>query len=158
MIDTDTETPIADAPASVEPSFDERISAQLIARGRLKEADLVRARRLQEQNPEGGLSGAADAPGPGVGTRPRRGLRGRIEAAAARSAKDVPELPPPRTCSWAIRFLKQFHVVPVGEDAIPRHVLRGRSAGSVSVLTRCAWPPARASRGRRWRCAARSTI
>jgi general secretion pathway protein E len=53
MIDTDTETPIADAPASVEPSFDERISAQLIARGRLKEADLGRARRLHEENPEG---------------------------------------------------------------------------------------------------------
>ncbi len=114
MIDTDTETPIADAPASVEPSFDERISAQLIARGRLKEADLGRARRLHEENPEGDF----------ISLMTRLGLVSERDAAEALAevmklpllaAKECPDAPPPNV-QVSTRFLKQYHVVPIGED------------------------------------------
>ena len=47
------DSPVADQRAAL----DERISAHLISRGRLKEADLVRARRLHEENPEGNFVG-----------------------------------------------------------------------------------------------------
>ena len=114
MIDTETETPIADAPASVEPSFDERISAQMIARGRLKEADLGRARRLHEENPEGDF----------ISLMTRLGLVSERDAAEALAevmklpllaAKECPDAPPPNV-QVSTRFLKQYHVVPIGED------------------------------------------
>ncbi len=114
MIDNETETPIADAPASVEPSFDERISAQMIARGRLKEADLGRARRLHEENPEGDF----------ISLMTRLGLVSERDAAEALAevmklpllaAKECPDAPPPNV-QVSTRFLKQYHVVPIGED------------------------------------------
>jgi general secretion pathway protein E len=114
MTDTETDTPIAEAPAAVEPSFDERISAQLIARGRLKEADLGRARRLHEENPEGDF----------VSLMTRLGLVSERDAAEALaevmklpllSAKECPDAPPP-SVQVSTRFLKQYHVVPIGED------------------------------------------
>jgi general secretion pathway protein E len=114
MTDTETETPIADAPASVEASFDERISAQLIARGRLKEADLGRARRLHEENPEGDF----------ISLMTRLGLVSERDAAEALAevmklpllaAKECPDAPPP-SVQVSTRFLKQYHVVPIGED------------------------------------------
>ncbi len=114
MIDTETETPINDAPASVEPSFDERISAQMIARGRLKEADLGRARRLHEENPEGDF----------ISLMTRLGLVSERDAAEALAevmklpllaAKECPDAPPPNV-QVSTRFLKQYHVVPIGED------------------------------------------
>ena len=40
---------------SAQQALDERICEHLVARGRLKEADLVRARRLQQENGEGHL-------------------------------------------------------------------------------------------------------
>jgi general secretion pathway protein E len=76
----------------VEGSADERIVAALLAKGRLKDADLVRARRLQEETGGNLLTLLA-----------RLGLvseRDHAEAAAAVldlplvSAKDAPELPP----------------------------------------------------------------
>ena len=98
-------------------SLDERIVALLLQRNKLKEADLVRARKLQEQ--DGGdllqLLG-------------RLGLvseRDHAEACAAeldlplRSAKDVPELPPEEVL-LSLKFMKQFHVVPVAVE--PGHV------------------------------------
>jgi general secretion pathway protein E len=114
MTDTDTEAPIAESPASVEPSFDERISAQLIARGRLKEADLGRARRLHEENPEGDF----------ISLMTRLGLVSERDAAEALAevmklpllaAKECPDAPPP-SVQVSTRFLKQYHVVPIGED------------------------------------------
>ena len=76
----------------IETTADERVVAALLAKGRLKDADLVRARRLQEET--GGSLLALLA---------RLGLvseRDHAETAAAvldlplASAKDAPELPP----------------------------------------------------------------
>ncbi|RZA21088.1 MAG: type II secretion system protein GspE [Lysobacteraceae bacterium] len=98
----------------IPASPDERIAALLLQRGKLKDADLVRARRLQEDAGGGLLSLLA-----------RLGLvseRDHAEACAAelelplRSAKDVPELPP-EDVALGLKFMKQFHVVPVVADA-----------------------------------------
>jgi general secretion pathway protein E len=99
---------------SLPASPDERIAALLLERGKLKDTDLARARRLQEQ--DGGdllvLLG-------------RLGLvseRDHAEACASelhlplRSARDVPELPP-EDVALGGKFMRQFHVVAVGADA-----------------------------------------
>ncbi|HTL14094.1 MAG TPA: type II secretion system protein GspE, partial [Thermomonas sp.] len=95
-------------------AVDARIADALVARGKLKDVDLARARRLQEQ--DGGdllvLLG-------------RLGLvseRDHAEACAAelglplRSARDVPELPP-EDVALGVRFMRQFHLVPVAAEA-----------------------------------------
>jgi len=93
---------------------DERIAALLLQRGKLKDTDLARARRLQEETGGGLLDLLA-----------RLGLvseRDHAEACSAelglplRSAKDVPELPPDDVV-LGVKFMKQFHVVPVAVDA-----------------------------------------
>jgi general secretion pathway protein E len=95
-------------------SPDERIAALLLQRGKLKEADLARARRLQEETGGDLLSLLG-----------RLGLvseRDHAEACATelglplRSARDVPELPP-EEAALGLKFMKQFHVVPVAADA-----------------------------------------
>ena len=105
-------------PATTSP--DERVAALLLQRGKLKEADLVRARRLQEQD-GGGL----------LLLLGRLGLvseRDHAEACASelglpmRSARDVPELPP-EDVALGIKFMRQFHVVPVAADAAGVDVL-----------------------------------
>ncbi|MDR7135175.1 general secretion pathway protein E [Lysobacter niastensis] len=97
----------------VEGSADERIVAALLAKGRLKDADLARARRLQEETGGNLLTLLA-----------RLGLvseRDHAEAAAAVldlplvSAKDAPELPP-EGVALTPKFMKQFAVCPVGES------------------------------------------
>ena len=112
MNETATETVAPEAPAP-EPTFDERISAQMIARGRLKEADLGRARRLHEEKPEGDF----------ISLMTRLGLVSERDAAEALAdvmklpllaAKECPDAPPPNV-QVSIRFLKQYHVVPIGE-------------------------------------------
>jgi len=114
MTDTETEAQVAEASAVAEPSFDERISAQMIARGRLKEADLGRAKRLHEENPEGDF----------ISLMTRLGLVSERDAAEALAevmklpllaAKECPDAPPPNV-QVSTRFLKQYHVVPIGED------------------------------------------
>ena len=99
---------------AISDSADERIAALLLQRGKLKDADLARARRLQEEAGGGLLSLLG-----------RLGLvseRDHAEASAAelnlplRSAKDVPELPP-EDVALSVKFMKQFHVVPVAADA-----------------------------------------
>jgi len=94
-------------------SLDERICEHLVARGRLKEADLARARRLHEESGEGNL----------VPLLTRLGLVSEREMGDALSevldlpllgVKDCPEAPPPNV-QMSIRFLKQYHVVPVAE-------------------------------------------
>ncbi|HET8818755.1 MAG TPA: ATPase, T2SS/T4P/T4SS family, partial [Xanthomonadaceae bacterium] len=105
----------------VADTSDERIVAALVARGRLKEADLARARRLQ-----------AETGGSLLGLLARLGLvseRDHAEACATvldlplASAKDLPELPPelsPDGPVLSLKFMKQFHVVPIADsgDAI----------------------------------------
>lgn len=85
----------------------------LIDRARLKDADLQRARRVHAENSEGSL----------LALLTRLGLAGEREVAEASgevlqlplvSAKDCPEVPPSGV-QLSLRFLKHFHVVPVGE-------------------------------------------
>ncbi|MEO6226712.1 MAG: type II secretion system ATPase GspE [Thermomonas sp.] len=101
---------LSDSPPA---SADERIVIALLTRGKLKEADLTRARRLQEQ--DGGSL---------LTLLGRLGLvseRDHAEACASelnlplRSARDVPELPP-EDAALGVKFMKQFHVVPVATD------------------------------------------
>ena len=105
--------PLASAPAAAHDSLDERICAYLVGRGRLKENDLSRARRLLEENGEGTL----------VPLLTRLGLVSEREMGDALSevmglplvtAKEFPETPP-QNVSMSIRFLKQHHIVPIGE-------------------------------------------
>ena len=94
-------------------SLDERICAYLVARGRLKEADLARARRLHEENAEGNL----------VPLLTRLGLVSEREMGDALSevlgiplltAKEFPDAPPANV-QMSVRFLKQYHIVPIAE-------------------------------------------
>jgi len=109
IVDTTQQSP--EGPG-IEADADDRIVAALVERGRLKDADLARARRLQEET--GGSL---------LGLLSRLGLvseRDHAETAAAVlgvplvSAKDAPELPPD-TVALSPKFMKQFHVVPVAE-------------------------------------------
>ncbi|MCC6592505.1 MAG: Flp pilus assembly complex ATPase component TadA, partial [Xanthomonadales bacterium] len=93
--------------------LDERICQFLVRKGRLKEADLARARRVHEEQAEVGL----------VSLLTRLGLASERDVAEALSellelpllsAKDAPEVPPAGV-QLSVRFLKQFHVVPVAE-------------------------------------------
>src|SRR5262252_4061113 len=94
-------------------ALDERICSHLVARGRLKEADLARARRLHGESGEGNL----------VPLLTRLGLVSEREMADALSevlglplltAKEFPDAPP--NVQMSIRFLKQYHVVPIAEN------------------------------------------
>ena len=103
--------------ASAEPgidgaNIDQKIVDSLLAKGRLKEPDLVRARRLQEETGGSLLSLLG-----------RLGLvseRDHAETVAAVldlplvSAKDAPELPP-EGVTLTPKFMKQFAVCPLSE-------------------------------------------
>jgi general secretion pathway protein E len=98
--------------ASSGTGADERIVAALLERGRLKDADLARVRRVHDE-----------AGGSLLALLGRLGLlseRDHAEACAAvlglplRSARDLPDLPP-EGANLGLRFMQQFHVVPVGE-------------------------------------------
>ena len=104
----------SEAPVLSGSALDERICQFLVAKGRLKEADLVRGRRLHEEDPSGRL----------VALLTRLGLVSEREMADAVAeimhlplvaAKDFPESPPPNV-QLSIRFLKHHHVVPIGES------------------------------------------
>src|SRR5690606_8473785 len=108
--------PVATGGAVAHP-VEARIVDALLAKGRLKEADLVRARRLQAETGGGLLALLA-----------RLGLvseRDHAEACASvlglplLAAKDLPELPPEPstdTPALSLKFMKQFHLVPLGES------------------------------------------
>ena len=95
-------------------ALDERICSHLVARGRLKEADLARARRLHGESGEGNL----------VPLLTRLGLVSEREMADALSevlglplltAKEFPDTPP-ASVQMSVRFLKQYHIVPIAES------------------------------------------
>src|SRR5512147_2513617 len=106
---------LAEAPAATDvPALDERISALLTARGRLKEADDARARRLYDEDPKGSF----------VMLLARLGLiseRDLVEAAAEvlrlpmLAARECPDSPPPNV-QVSVKFLKAHHVVPITES------------------------------------------
>jgi general secretion pathway protein E len=101
-------------PTPEEASLDERICRFLVARGRLKENDLARGRRLHEEDPASGSL---------VSLLTRLGLVSEREMAEAvsellhlplLSAKEFPEAPP-QNVQTSIRFLKHHHVCPIAE-------------------------------------------
>ncbi|HEY1068966.1 MAG TPA: type II secretion system ATPase GspE [Thermomonas sp.] len=98
----------------------ERIVGLLLQRGKVKEGDLARARRLQEQ--DGGdllvLLGRLGL----VSERDHAEACAEALALPLRSAKDVPELPP-EDVSLGVKFMRQFHVVAVAADAAGVDVL-----------------------------------
>ncbi len=97
-----------DTPAS----SDERIVAALLDKGRLKDADLVRARRLQEET-GGSLLGLLARLGL-VSERDHAETAAEVLELPLLSAKDAPDAPP-EAVALSLRFLKQFHVCPIGE-------------------------------------------
>ncbi|HUA78899.1 MAG TPA: type II secretion system ATPase GspE [Dyella sp.] len=94
------------------------VCALLVARGRLKDNDLVRAKRLHEEAPEGTLTALLAR----LGLVSERDL---AEAWAERlqapllAARDAPDMPP-ADLDISVRFLKQQHVVParLGDDSL----------------------------------------
>ncbi|WP_297832792.1 ATPase, T2SS/T4P/T4SS family, partial [Thermomonas sp.] len=105
---------VAEDSVQVPQGPEERIIAQLLKYGRLKEADLASARRLQEQDGGDLLILLA-----------RLGLVSERDHAVAcsseyglelRNTKDLPDLPP-EDLALSVKFMKQYHVVPVGVDA-----------------------------------------
>ena len=108
--------PIApSASHAAEASLDDRICQFLVARGRLKETDLVRGRRLHEEDPGAGSL---------VSLLTRLGLVSEREMAEAvsellklplLSAKEFPDSPP-ANLQTSIRFLKHNHICPIGEN------------------------------------------
>ncbi len=103
--------------ASAEPALDERIVETLLARGRLKDVDLARARRLQEET-GGALLDLLGRLGL-VSERDHAEACAEVMGLGLLSLKEVPELPPeaaPDTPVLSPRFLKQFHVCVLGES------------------------------------------
>ena len=110
--------------AAIEPaiggagrSVDDReaeVCAWLVARGRLKDTDLGRARRLHEESTEGTLTTLMAR----LGLVSERDLAegwAELLQVPLLSARDAPELPP-ADLELSLRFLKQQHVVPVRDD------------------------------------------
>jgi general secretion pathway protein E len=100
-------------PAPVE-SLDERICEHLVARGRLKEADLARARRLLEESGDGNLVPLLTRLGL-VSEREMGESLAEVLGLQLLSAKECPDTPPP-SVQMSVRFLKQYHVVPIAES------------------------------------------
>ncbi len=92
---------------------DERIVAALLEKGRPKEADLGRARRLQEET-GGSLLALLGRLGL-VSERDHAEACADVLGLPLASAKDMPELPPEGT-PLTQGFMTRFHVVPVAED------------------------------------------
>jgi general secretion pathway protein E len=109
------ETPeSAVSPDVAEENLDERLCAFLVRKGRLKEADLARARRVHEESDGDRL----------VSLLTRLGLVSERDMAESMAelfklpllgAKDFPESPPPNV-QLSVKFLKQHHIVPIGES------------------------------------------
>ena len=111
-----SEMPVLDgeAPMLSGPALDERICQFLVAKGRLKEADLARGRRLHEEDPSGRLIALLTRLGV-VSEREMADAVAEIMHLPLVAAKDFPESPPPNV-QLSVRFLKHHHVVPIGES------------------------------------------
>jgi general secretion pathway protein E len=98
----------------VMDTADTRIAAALAARGRLKEADLARAQRLQAEA-GGSLSALLVRLGM-VSERDMAESAAEVLGLGVLAAKDCPDAPPPGV-QLSLRFLKQQAVCPVAEGA-----------------------------------------
>jgi general secretion pathway protein E len=94
------------------------VCALLVARGRLKDNDLARARRLHEEAPEGTLTALLARLGLVSERELAEAWAERLDAPLL-AARDAPEMPPV-DFDISVRFLKQQHVVPVrlGDDGL----------------------------------------
>jgi general secretion pathway protein E len=94
------------------------VCALLVARGRLKDNDLARAKRLHEEAPEGTLTALLARLGL-VSERDLAEAWSELLHAPLLAARDAPDMPP-ADLDVSVRFLKQQHVVPVrvGEDGL----------------------------------------
>ncbi len=112
---TSTESLLSEAQADnkIAASLDERVAAHLTARGRLKEIDVQRARRVLEESNESSF----------VGLMTRLGMLSERDVAEAYaevlqlpllSSKECPDAPP-ANIQVTTKFLKQHHVVPISE-------------------------------------------
>ena len=90
------------------------VCAWLVARGRLKDSDLGRARRLHEESSEGTLTALMARLGL-VSERDLAEAWAELLQVPLLSARDAPELPP-ADLELSLRFLKQQHVVPVLDE------------------------------------------
>ncbi|NDK38028.1 type II secretion system protein GspE [Pseudoxanthomonas gei] len=96
---------------------EERIVAALLEKGRLKDADLVRARRLQEET--GGSLLSLLARLGLVSERDHAETCAEVLGLQLLGLKQLPELPPellPEAQPLSPRFLRQFHVCLLGES------------------------------------------
>lgn len=110
-----TPEPTLDADASAAPvpvTDGERIVAALLEKGRLKEADLVRAQRLQEET--GGELLALIARLGLVSERDHAEACADVLGLPLIAVKELPDLPP-EGLELSLRFMKQFAVVPVAD-------------------------------------------
>src|SRR6185312_10937697 len=89
------------------------VCALLVARGRLKDGDLTRARRLHEEATEGTLTALLARLGL-VNERELAEAWSELLAVPMLAAREAPELAPP-DLDLSLRFLKQQHVVPVSD-------------------------------------------
>jgi len=99
-------------------SHETALCVLLVSRGRLKDVDLARARRLHEESPEGTLTALLARLGL-VSERDLAEAWAQLLQVPLLTAKDAPELPPAEL-EVSLRFLKLQHVVPVrvGEDGL----------------------------------------
>jgi general secretion pathway protein E len=91
----------------------DRIVAALLEKGRLKEADLVRAQRLQEET--GGELLALIARLGLVSERDHAEACADVLGLPLLAVKELPDLPP-EGIELTLKFMKQFAAVPVGES------------------------------------------
>jgi general secretion pathway protein E len=100
------------APA-FEENLEERICAFMVKKGRLKETDLARARRLHEESEDDSFLSLLTKLGL-VSERDLAESVAELMHLPLLASKDFPEAPPPNV-AMSVRFLKQYHIVPVNE-------------------------------------------
>ncbi len=109
--------PLPPSPVSDATLAEERIVEALVARSRLKDPDLARARRLQEET-GGSLLDLLARLGL-VSERDHAEACAEVMGLGLLGLKEVPDMPPeaaPDTPVLSPRFLKQFHVCVLGES------------------------------------------
>ncbi|HEY2345223.1 MAG TPA: type II secretion system ATPase GspE [Xanthomonadaceae bacterium] len=105
--------PGEEAPSGLTDGVDGRIVEALLRRGRLKDADLGRVRRLQDES--GSTVSALLARLGMVSERDIAEASAEVLGLPLVAARDCPDAPP--AAQLSIRFLKQHHVCPIAEDA-----------------------------------------
>ena len=110
--------PAQDGGRTVVDDRETAVCALLVARGRLKDNDLARARRLHEESPDGTLTALLARLGL-VSERDLAEAWSELLDAPLLVAREAPELPPAEL-DLSVRFLKQQHVVPLrdGDDGL----------------------------------------